>query len=235
MSPPTVKQVIYLKTKWLIEDYSSYLINTYRSILRTWDTAPLDALGHLAKALLPVALVFVGYAVFNNNSSSTTTSATPAQPRLAPRPGSQASILQGKTIQAERERAAAEGKKETPSIAKTTSMMSAPAVSLNAPLSTPISPAELAKHDGNSPDGKIYVAIKGSVFDVSAKREMYGPGASYNVFAGKDGSKGLGMSSLKPEDAVSDYSGLGDKEMATLDQWYSFFEKRYNIVGKVAE
>lgn len=28
---------------------------------------------------------------------------------------------------------------------------------------------------------------------------MYGPGKSYNVFAGKDGSKGLGLSSLKPE------------------------------------
>jgi hypothetical protein len=38
------------------------------------------------------------------------------------------------------------------------------------------------------------LAIKGTVFDVTAKRAMYGPGAGYNVFAGKDGSVGLGES-----------------------------------------
>lgn len=34
---------------------------------------------------------------------------------------------------------------------------------------------------------------------------------------GKDGSRGLGMSSLNPEDAVSDYSTLSEKEMSVLD------------------
>jgi len=53
---------------------------------------------------------------------------------------------------------------------------------------------------------------------------VYGKGKSYNVFAGKDGSKGLGMSSLKPEDAVADYSLLPENEMRVLDDWYSFFE-----------
>ena len=45
------------------------------------------------------------------------------------------------------------------------------------------------------------------------------PGKGYNIFAGKDASKGLGMSSLKPEDAVSDYSTLDDKQMKVLDDW----------------
>jgi membrane-associated progesterone receptor component len=61
------------------------------------------------------------------------------------------------------------------------------------------------------------------------------------------------MSSLKPEDAVSDYSTLPENERKVLDEWYSFFEcvqhpdvllppmsnspsrKRYNIVGKVVD
>lgn len=48
---------------------------------------------------------------------------------------------------------------------------------------------ELAEHDGKDPEAPIYVAIKGTVFDVSAKRAMYGPGAGYSCFAGKDASK----------------------------------------------
>lgn len=99
---------------------------------------------------------------------------------------------------------------------------------------------------------------------MTAKKEMYGPGGSYNVFAGKDGSKGLGefsraceasadvykgMSSLKPEDAIPDYSTLDKTQCDTLNQWYTFFQKvspsfcrcpelyltpqRYNVVGKV--
>lgn len=59
---------------------------------------------------------------------------------------------------------------------------------------------------------------------MSRKADVYGPGKSYNVFAGKDGSKGLGMSSLKPQDAVADYKGLDEKEMKTLDEWYEFFK-----------
>lgn len=65
--------------------------------------------------------------------------------------------------------------------------------------------------------------IQGTIFDVTHKRDVYGPGGSYHIFAGKDGSKGLGMSSLKPEDAVPDYSGLDEKDSKVLDDWHAFF------------
>ncbi|KAL7008005.1 hypothetical protein EMMF5_002654 [Cystobasidiomycetes sp. EMM_F5] len=55
------------------------------------------------------------------------------------------------------------------------------------------------------------------------------------VFAGKDASVGLGKSSLKPEDAISDYSKLDDEEMKVLEDWYTYFSKRYNIIGKVVQ
>lgn len=45
------------------------------------------------------------------------------------------------------------------------------------------------------------------------------PGKGYHIFAGKDGSRGLGKSSLKPEDAVADYSTLDEKELKVLDDW----------------
>ena len=51
------------------------------------------------------------------------------------------------------------------------------------------SPTELSKFDGTNPSSPIYLAIKGIVFDVSSQRDMYKPGAGYNVFAGKDASR----------------------------------------------
>lgn len=54
------------------------------------------------------------------------------------------------------------------------------------------------------------------------------------VFAGKDSSRALAKSSLKPEDCVPQWSDLGDKEKGVLEDWFKFFSKRYNIVGKVA-
>ena len=64
----------------------------------------------------------------------------------------------------------------------------------------------------------------GTIFDVTHKAEVYGRGRSYNIFAGKDGSRGLGKSSLKLEDAVADYSDLDEKDKKVLDDWYSFFQ-----------
>ncbi|KAF9146505.1 hypothetical protein BGX30_014570 [Mortierella sp. GBA39] len=91
---------------------------------------------------------------------------------------------------------------------------------------------ELAEHDGEKEDGSIYVAIKGIVFDVTAKKAMYGPSGGYHCFAGKDASKALGKSSLKPEDCIADYSELTEKERKTMEDWYVFFEKRYAIIGR---
>ena len=53
------------------------------------------------------------------------------------------------------------------------------------------------------------------------------------VFAGHDASKALGKTSTKAEDVSPDWSELSDKEKGVLDDWYTFFSKRYNIVGVV--
>ncbi|CAH1762405.1 3720_t:CDS:2 [Entrophospora sp. SA101] len=104
---------------------------------------------------------------------------------------------------------------------------------LQPPKDTLFTPAELAKYDGTDASQPIYVAIKGTIFDVTTKRESYGPGGSYNVFAGKDASKALGMGSLQPEDVIADYSSLDDKQLKVLEDWFEYFKKRYNIIGKL--
>jgi hypothetical protein len=53
------------------------------------------------------------------------------------------------------------------------------------------------------------------------------------VFAGKDASRALATSSLKLEDCRPDWEDLDDKAKTVLDEWFTFFSKRYNIVGKV--
>lgn len=62
-------------------------------------------------------------------------------------------------------------------------------------------------------------------------------GAQLNVlavFAGKDPSRALAMSSLKPEDCVPEWSDLDDSHKTVLGEWATFFSKRYNVVGKVS-
>ena len=54
------------------------------------------------------------------------------------------------------------------------------------------------------------------------------------MFAGKDASRALAMSSTKVEDVQADWKDLGEKEKSTLNDWNTFFSKRYNVVGKVA-
>ncbi|KAL1709547.1 cytochrome b5-like heme/steroid binding domain-containing protein [Schizophyllum commune] len=103
------------------------------------------------------------------------------------------------------------------------------------PKDDPFTLEELRAFDGTDPARPIYVSIKGTVFDVSPKRDVYGPGRSYGLFAGKDASKGLGMSSLRPEHAVPDYAGLSEGDRKVLDDWWGFFSKRYNIVGRVVD
>ncbi|KAH9026719.1 cytochrome b5-like heme/steroid binding domain-containing protein [Lactarius deliciosus] len=103
------------------------------------------------------------------------------------------------------------------------------------PKDDPFTQEALKEFDGSDPAKPVYVAIKGTVFDVSRKRETYGPGGSYALFAGKDASRALGMSSLKPEDAVADWSTLEEKDRKTLDDWFAFFTKRYGIVGRVVD
>ncbi|KAJ7161916.1 cytochrome b5 [Mycena crocata] len=115
------------------------------------------------------------------------------------------------------------------------SIMQAPRQDLAPPQDDPFTLAQLKEFDGSNPSRPIYVSIKGTVFDVSAKSDVYGLGKSYNIFAGKDGSKGLGMSSLKEEHAVPDYSDLNEADRKVLDDWHGFFTKRYNIVGRVID
>jgi membrane-associated progesterone receptor component len=119
----------------------------------------------------------------------------------------------------------------------------------NPPKDDPITTKELALHNGADSSKPIWVAVKGTVFDVSRNKDAYGktpkpiggsaresllfyreyswiaPGKGYNVFAGRDASKALGKSSMKPEDLSADYSELTEWELKVLDDWLAYYTK----------
>ncbi|RDW85868.1 cytochrome b5-like heme binding-containing protein [Coleophoma crateriformis] len=49
--------------------------------------------------------------------------------------------------------------------------------------------AELKKYDGSDPESPVYLAVNGTIYDVTAGRRHYGPGGSYHFFAGADASR----------------------------------------------
>ncbi|KAM0713858.1 hypothetical protein Q7P37_010820 [Cladosporium fusiforme] len=66
--------------------------------------------------------------------------------------------------------------------------------------------AELLAYDGSDPNKPIYLALNGTIYDVSAGRRVYGPGGSYNVFAGKDAARGF-ITGCFAEDSTPDMRG----------------------------
>lgn len=53
------------------------------------------------------------------------------------------------------------------------------------------------------------------------------------VFAGKDPSRALASSSLKADECVPEWYDLEEEKKTVLNDWFKFFSKRYDIVGKV--
>ncbi|KAH3674676.1 hypothetical protein WICMUC_003092 [Wickerhamomyces mucosus] len=106
------------------------------------------------------------------------------------------------------------------------------AVELNSPdFKTKFTKEQLVQYNGRSKPQR-YIAIKSHVFDVTKNESAYGEGTKYNVFCGYDASRALGKSSLNLDDVLNEsLNDLTEKQLQTLDDWYSFFEQRYNIVG----
>ncbi|KAK3315488.1 hypothetical protein B0H66DRAFT_565457 [Apodospora peruviana] len=70
-----------------------------------------------------------------------------------------------------------------------------------------LTPAELSAYDGTDPSKPIYLAINGTIYDVSANRRTYGPGGSYHWFAGCDASRAY-VTGCFAEDRTADMRGV---------------------------
>lgn len=85
-------------------------------------------------------------------------------------------------------------------------------------------------------DRPIYISLLDEVYDVSQKRDFYGPGEGYHVFAGRDASRALAKMSFEKHDLDSDdLSDLSFMEKETLNDWVTKFAvyNSYPNVGRV--
>jgi len=94
-----------------------------------------------------------------------------------------------------------------------------------------LSDSELAKFDGSIEGTPIYIAINGTVFDVSKRREIYGPDGSYSYLSGKDCARAYATNCLNQQ--TWDIRDLEPEEERRLKGWYDFFQDKYFNVGVV--
>ncbi|KAK6466013.1 cytochrome b5-like heme/steroid binding domain-containing protein [Scheffersomyces coipomensis] len=96
---------------------------------------------------------------------------------------------------------------------------------------------ELAIYDGTNPNVPIYVAVNGSVFDVSSSPKIYGPKGTYHKLSGKDSARVFVTGCFQKDDEFTyDLRGLDETEIENdISQWKHFFEDsdKYWYVGTV--
>ncbi|KAN0079477.1 hypothetical protein V8E54_004691 [Elaphomyces granulatus] len=70
-----------------------------------------------------------------------------------------------------------------------------------------LTPEQLSLYNGTDSSLPLYVAVNGTIFDVSANRGIYGPGGSYNFFAGRDATRAF-VTGCFQEDLTPDLDGV---------------------------
>ncbi|CAF3691678.1 unnamed protein product [Rotaria sp. Silwood1] len=95
---------------------------------------------------------------------------------------------------------------------------------------------ELRKYNGIDSNGRILTAIYGDIFDVSRRIDLYGPGGSYSLFAGRDATRALSKMQLTQSLFANEYDDLADLtdgERSTARNWHEDFREKYDIIGRL--
>ncbi|KAK6456149.1 cytochrome b5-like heme/steroid binding domain-containing protein [Scheffersomyces xylosifermentans] len=96
---------------------------------------------------------------------------------------------------------------------------------------------ELSLFNGTDSRLPIYVAVNGSVYDVSASRGIYGPKGSYRMLSGKDAARVYVTGCFRnPAEYTYDLRGLDEEEAShDVKEWQIFYEHhpKYWLVGHV--
>mmetsp|Transcript_5187 Transcript_5187/g.15520 ORF Transcript_5187/g.15520 Transcript_5187/m.15520 type:complete len:360 (-) Transcript_5187:52-1131(-) len=100
-----------------------------------------------------------------------------------------------------------------------------------APAYGPFTVQQLATYTGEAgSNGRILIAVRGRVFDVTPGRTHYAKGRTYHYFAARDATRGFVGKSDPPMDRVDD---LSPRDMEDVNGWLWFYDHhdRYRYVG----
>lgn len=92
---------------------------------------------------------------------------------------------------------------------------------------------ELGQYNGVA-NKKIFVCIKGDIFDVS-NSPFYSQGNSYHVFAGKEATTSLAKGDLEGKFLNTPGHQLTEEEQSGADDWHQRFMEKYRKVGKLRQ
>jgi predicted heme/steroid binding protein len=95
---------------------------------------------------------------------------------------------------------------------------------------------DLSKYNGVDKSLPIYVAVNGSIYDVSSNPLTYGPGGPYSFFSGRDAARAF-VTGCFQTDLTYDLRGLDEvKAKADIAGWQRFFDNnsKYWYVGQVS-
>ncbi|CCW60703.1 unnamed protein product [Phytomonas sp. EM1] len=87
---------------------------------------------------------------------------------------------------------------------------------------------ELMQYDGVR-NKRILVSLRRKVFEVGDS--LYGPGAAYHIFAGKEASRCVAKSILDETQTNKYWADCTEEELQALDEHLALFEKKYPVVG----
>lgn len=91
---------------------------------------------------------------------------------------------------------------------------------------------ELIKYDGNSGESDVLLGFLGIVYNVTVNGQHYGPGAEYNVFAGKDATRAFVTGNFTHDlhDFITD---IDEDAYSHIESWASFYSSSYPTVGRI--
>lgn len=99
---------------------------------------------------------------------------------------------------------------------------------------------QLLAFDGSRPTEPLLIAIDGKIFDVSSAKRHYAAGETYHSLLGHEAGWALVSGDLSEkaltEDNVSALrERLDTQQIADLEHWVAYFNKRYPQVSRLLE